>query len=69
MPLPDEFSNYVADLLSRTYDCTERISLRGYLPLGQTIGGFLTWWNQLHPGVPLTHDALRRMAGDFARRT
>jgi hypothetical protein len=68
MPIPDEFSKYVADLLSGTYDCTDRISLRGYLPMGQTSGGFLIWWNQLHPGVPLTQEALRGMAGDFARR-
>lgn len=31
-------------------------------------GGLLTWWNQLHPGAPLTAEALRRMAGDLGRR-
>src|SRR6185436_15115825 len=36
--------------------------------LGQTSGGLLTWWNQLHPGVALTAEHLRRMAGDFGRR-
>ena len=59
---------YFADLLSGTYDCVDRISLRGYYPLGQTSGGLLTWWNQLYPGVPLTAQWLRRMAGDFGRR-
>jgi hypothetical protein len=68
MPTPDDFSTYLADLLSGTYDCVDRISLRGYYPMGQTSGGLLTWWNQLHPGVPLTAKALRRMAGDFGRR-
>ena len=36
--------------------------------MGQTSGGLLTWWNQLHPGVPLTAEPLRKMAGDFGRR-
>ena len=35
----DEFSTYVANLLSGTYDCVDRISVRGYFPLGQTSGG------------------------------
>ena len=68
MTTPDDFSTYLADLLSGTYDCVDRISLRGYYPMGQTSGGLLTWWNQLHPGTPLTAEHLRRMAGDFGRR-
>jgi len=68
MPTPDDFSTYLTDLLSGTYDRVDRISLRGYYPMGQTSGGLLTWWNQLHPGVPLTAEQLRRMAGDFGRR-
>ena len=68
MPTPDDFSTYLADLLSGTYDCVDRISLRGYYPMGQTSGGVLTWWNQLRPGVALTAEHLRRMAGDFGRR-
>jgi len=35
----DEFSTYVANLLSGTYDCVARTSVRGYFPLGQTSGG------------------------------
>ena len=38
MPTPDDFSTYLADLLSGTYDCVDRISLRGYYPMGQTSG-------------------------------
>jgi hypothetical protein len=68
MPTPDDFSTYLVDLLAGTYDCVDRISLRGYYPMGQTSGGLLTWWNQLHPGVTLTAEHLRRMAGDFGRR-
>src|SRR5262249_6702740 len=45
MSTPDDFSTYVADLLSGTYDCVDRICVRGYFPLGQTSGGLLTWWN------------------------
>ena len=68
MPTPDDFSTYLGDLLCGTYDCVDRISLRGYYPMGQTSGGLLTWWNQLCPDVPLTAEHLRRMAGDFGRR-
>jgi hypothetical protein len=64
----DDFSTYVADLLTGTYDCVDRISLRGYFPLGQTSGGLLTWWNQLFPHTELTEPGLRKLAGDFARR-
>jgi hypothetical protein len=42
MKTPDELSSYLADLLEGTYDCTDRISIRGYFPLGQTSGGLLT---------------------------
>jgi hypothetical protein len=68
MTTPDDFSTYLGDLLSGTYDCVDRISLRGYYSMGQTSGGLLTWWNQLHPGVQLSAEWLRRMAGDLGRR-
>ena len=68
MSTPDDFSTYVADLLSGTYDCVDRISVRGYFPLGQTSGGLLTWWNQLFPNTELSEQRLRKLAGDFARR-
>lgn len=68
MPRPDDFSSYVADLLNGTYDCVDRISLRGYFPMGQTSGGLLTWWNKLYPNRALTQEQLRRMSGDLGRR-
>jgi hypothetical protein len=68
MSTPDDFSTYVADLLSGTYDCVDRISVRGYFPLGQTSGGLLTWWNRLFPNTALSEQRLRKLAGDFARR-
>ena len=68
MKTPDELSSYLADLLEGTYDCTDRISVRGYYPLGQTSGGLLTWWNKLFPQTPLSEEGLRKLAGDFGRR-
>jgi hypothetical protein len=64
----DDFSTYVADLFSGTYDCVDRISVRGYFRLGQTSGGLLTWWNKLFPNTALSEQQLRKLAGDFARR-
>ena len=66
--MPDDFSAYIAELLNGTYDCVDRISLRGYFPLGQTSGGLLTWWNKLYPGRLLTQEQLRRLSGDLGRR-
>jgi hypothetical protein len=68
MPIQDEFSNYVGELLSGTYDCVDRIALRAYFPMGQTSGGFLKWWNALNADTALSQEQLRRMAGDFGRR-
>lgn len=68
MPLPDDFSIYVTELLHGSYDCVDRIALRAYFRLAHTSGGFLTWWNRLFPDQAPTQEYLRRMAGDFARR-
>ena len=68
MPLPDDFSSYIAELLQGSYDCVDRIALRAYFRLAQTSGGFLTWWDRLFPGQAPTQQYLRQMAGDFAPR-
>ena len=68
MLTPDDFSTYLSDLLNGTYDCVDRISLRGYFPMGQTSGGLLTWWNRLYPNTALTQQRLRSLSGDFGRR-
>ena len=47
MTTTDDLSIYLADRLEGTYDCTDRITVRGYYPMGQTSGGLLTWWNQI----------------------
>jgi hypothetical protein len=53
MAAPDEFSSYNSELLRGSYDCVDRIVLRAYHPMGQSSGGFLTWWNALHPDAVL----------------
>jgi hypothetical protein len=68
MRTSDDLSIYLADILEGTYDCTDRITVRGYYPLGQTSGGLLTWWNQLFPDTALSEEQLRKLAGDFGRR-
>jgi len=69
MTTPDDFSIYVADLLEGTYDCVDRIVLKGYFPYGQQGGGMRTWWRDLHGSDQgLCEEGLRRFAGDFSRR-
>jgi hypothetical protein len=68
MSQSDEFSSYLGQLLSGTYDCADRISIRGWFPLGQTSGGMLAWWDALFPGQSISDQSLQKMAGDFARR-
>ena len=68
MTTTDDLSSYLADRLEGSYDCADRITVRGYYPLGQTSGGLLTWWNQLFPNTALTEERLRKLAGDFGRR-
>ena len=65
----DEYSDYYADLLDNTYDCVDRIVLNAYFCLGQTAGGFRTWWRQLMGSDDdLDNAHLMRMAGRFSRR-
>ena len=64
----DDFSTEIAELLGGSYDCADRVVVRGYFPLGQTSGGLLTWWDRLRPGMEITEAGLRAFAGDCARR-
>jgi hypothetical protein len=65
----DEFSTYYADFLDGTYDCVDRIVLNAYFRLGQTPGGFRTWWRQLEGSDDtLDNNHLMRMAGRLSRR-
>jgi len=65
----DEFSEYYADFLDGSYDCVDRIVLNAYFQLGQTPGGFRTWWRQLYGSDEnLDTTQLMRLAGKFSRR-
>ena len=67
--MADEFSTYYADLLDGTYDCVDRIVLNAYFRLGQSPGGFRTWWRRLEGSdATLDNNHLMRMAGRLSRR-
>src|ERR1700758_2237664 len=69
MTASDAFSAYYAELLQGTYDCTDRIVLNAFFPLGQTGGGLRAWWRYLRgDDSTLDDDHLREMAGTFSRR-
>ena len=57
------------DLLDGSYDCVDRIILNAYFSMGQTGGGFRTWWRGLYGSDAKLNDThLMRMAGRFSRR-
>jgi hypothetical protein len=69
MTASDAFSEYYAELLQGTYDCTDRVVLNAFFPLGQTGGGLRAWWRYLRgDDSTLDDDHLREMAGTFSRR-
>ena len=69
MTMPDPFSEYYKDFLENTYDCVDRIVLNAYFPMGQSGGGFRTWWKLLEGNDATLDDThLMRFAGRFSRR-
>jgi hypothetical protein len=65
----DPFTQSYANLIDATYDVVDRIVLNGYFILGQSPGGFRTWWRKLFGGdAELDDTHLMRMAGRFSRR-
>ena len=70
----DDFTERYRDLLTGSYDCVDRIVLNAFYPMGNTAGGFRTWWRRLIGGSDDQADAvldnahLMRLAGRFARR-
>ena len=65
----DPFSQYYAEFLEDAYDVVDRLVLNAYFPLGQSPGGFRTWWRNLHGNDEHLDNAhLMRMAGHLARR-
>ena len=69
MQTNDEFTQYYFELLEGGYDCVDRIVINAYYPMGQTPGGFRTWWRALDGSDDRLDTAhLMRMAGRFSRR-
>jgi hypothetical protein len=72
--MADDFTERHRDLLTGWYDCVDRIVLNAYYPMGNTAGGFRTWWRRLVGGSDAEADAvldnahLMRLAGRYARR-
>lgn len=64
----DDFTEYYSELLENAYDCVDRIVVNAYFPMGQTPGGFRTWWRALDCDDHLDTAHLMRMAGRFGRR-
>jgi hypothetical protein len=65
----DPFSQYYAELLEEAYDVVDRLVLNAYFPLGQSPGGFRTWWRNLEgDDEHLDNAHLMRLAGRFSRR-
>lgn len=65
----DPFSQGHSELLEDVYDVVDRLVLNAYFALGQSAGGFRTWWRRLHGGdETLDNTHLMRMAGRFSRR-
>ena len=65
----DDFTDYYSELLEGDYDCVDRIVINAYYPMGQTPGGFRTWWRALDGSDErLDNTHLMRMAGRFSRR-
>jgi hypothetical protein len=65
----DQFSEHYQELIEGIYDCSDRIVLNAYFPMGQEPGGMLVWWRALYGGDEDMDTAhLMRMAGRFSRR-
>ena len=69
MSMPDPFSEYYKDFIENTYDCVDRFVLNAYFPVGQSGGGFRSWWRILEGTDGNLDEAhLMRYAGRFSRR-
>jgi len=67
--MPDQPSFLYGGLLDGSYDCVDRVVLNAYFSMGQSGGGFRTWWRQLYGSDKnLDDNHLMRMAGRFSRR-
>ncbi len=64
----DNFSSYYSDFIEGVYDCVDRIVLNAYFQLGQSPGGFRTWWRTFMDDDKLDNAHLMRFAARFSRR-
>jgi DNA-binding transcriptional ArsR family regulator len=65
----DLFTQHYMHYLDGTYDCVDRIVINAYFIIGQTGGGFRTWWRRLMgDDQHLDNTHLMRFAGRFSRR-
>ena len=67
--MPDQLSALYSEFLEGGYDCVDRVILNAYFSMGQSGGGFRTWWRELYGSdEDLDDNHLMRMAGRFSRR-
>jgi hypothetical protein len=67
--MPDQLSALYSEFLEGGYDCVDRVILNAYFSMGQSGGGFRTWWRELYGSDEnLDDNHLMRMAGRFSRR-
>jgi hypothetical protein len=67
--VPDQLSALYSEFLEGGYDCVDRVILNAYFSMGQSGGGFRTWWRELYGSdEDLDDNHLMRMAGRFSRR-
>jgi hypothetical protein len=69
MKTNDALSEYVGDLLEGSYDCVDRVVIKGYFRLGQQGAGMRVWWRSLRGSDDGRRPSVfREMAGTFSRR-
>ena len=69
MATADAFAAYHAHLIEASYDCVDRLVVNCYYQLGQTGGGFRTFWRRWKgDDSHLSGPGLRQAAGEMARR-
>ena len=67
--MPDQLSALYSEFLEGGYDCVDRVVCNAYFSMGQSGGGFRTWWRELYGSdEDLDNNHLMRMAGRFSRR-
>jgi hypothetical protein len=64
-----QLSALYSEFLEGGYDCVDRVVSNAYVSMGQSGGGFRTWWRELYGSDEnLDDNRLMRMAGRFSRR-